>query len=171
MKKMIVNNCTLCNIILNEKYQETECLSLYEYVLKDEHFPWVNHHGEKMTVQDCFRTRDNLSLQKAIRACLEKMNYTIVEMEQNYEKTEYCGVWLHNLPSQECMSLAPKTMNDIVENHVHLLSPDEQINKMKHWVSQYTTHQVLIYCNGCEKGIKLGGGNPVHIIELLAEGL
>jgi hypothetical protein len=30
---------------------------------------------------------------------------------------------------------------------------------------------VIVYCNGCEKGIKAGGGKPVHIVELLAEGL
>ena len=28
---------------------------------------------------------------------------------------------------------------------------------------------VLVYCNGCERGIKMGGGKPMHIVELLAE--
>ena len=33
------------------------------------------------------------------------------------------------------------------------------------------TEEVAVYCNGCERGILLGGGKPVHMIELLASGL
>lgn len=167
----IVNNCTLCNLILKERYQETKCLSLYEYILEDENFPWINHHGKEITVQDCWRTKDNLAMQNAIRQCLKKMNFKIVEMDDNFDQTKYCGVWLNNNPSKECIELAPHTMNDIIENHIELLSEKEQIEKMENWVSNYKTEDVLVYCNGCEKGIKLGGGNPIHIIELLAKGL
>lgn len=168
---VIVNNCTLCHIILNETHPNNTYLSLYEYVLKDKDFPWVNHQGQSITVQDCFRTRDDLILQRAVRECLKKMNYTVVEMEENYDKTKYCGVWLHNPPAKDCLEVAPKSLRDIMENYIHLLSEEEQVKCMKKWVIQYTTNQVLVYCNGCERGIRLGEREPIHLIELLAEGL
>lgn len=42
---------------------------------------------------------------------------------------------------------------------------------MHQWCQHYTTQQIAVYCNGCEKGIKLGGKQPIHMVELLAEGL
>lgn len=166
----IINNCTLCHLILKETHPDNECLSLYEYILNDENFPFVDHGGKEITVQDCWRTREHLALQKAVRKCLQKMNFTIIEMEENYNKTNYCGVWLNNPPANDCVTLAPKTFSNIIENHTHLLSKTEQVANMKEWVKQYTTQQVVVYCNGCERGIKLGGGNVTHLVELLAEG-
>ncbi|MFV0395705.1 MAG: hypothetical protein ACK5LC_15180 [Coprobacillaceae bacterium] len=167
----IIQNCTLCDLILKETHPDNTCLSLYEYVLEDENFPWVNHKGEKITIQDCWRTKDNLTLQKAIRKCLLKMNFTIMEMEENYDKTKFCGVWLNNEPAKDCIEVAPKTFSNILEKHTNLLPQEEQVKSMHNWVSKYTTKQIAVYCNGCEKGVRLGGGNPIHMIELLAEGL
>ena len=45
-----------------------------------------------------------------------------------------------------------------------------QEEKMKEWVKRYTS-DVLVYCNGCERGLKIGGIQPIHIVELLAENL
>lgn len=170
-KDTIIHNCTLCQLILNEVYPDNECLSLYEYVLNDPRFPWADHQGEIITVQDCWRARNNKPLQLAIRECLKRMRYTIIEMDENYSKTTYCGVWLNNAPAKDCVEIAPKTFEKIVKNHLHLLSLEDQIKNMEQWVQQYTTKQILVYCNGCEKGIKLGGKQPIHMIELLAEGL
>ena len=52
-----------------------------------------------------------------------------------------------------------------------LLDEEEQIKKMQDWCKKYETDEVLVYCNGCERGIKIGGGKPVHIVELIAENL
>lgn len=64
---MIVNNCTMCAMILHETHGDNGCLSLYEFVLQDDDFPWVEHQGQTIVVQDCWRSRDNLAMQKAIR--------------------------------------------------------------------------------------------------------
>lgn len=40
---------------------------------------------------------------------------------------------------------------------------------MKEWCAQYQTDKILVYCNGCERGIRLGGCHPIHIVELIAE--
>lgn len=167
----IITNCTLCNLILKETHSQTKQISLYEYVLNDPSFPWVDHHGEAITLQDCWRTRDDLNLQNAVRLCLEKMNFTVIEMDENYSHTKYCGVWLYNKPAKDCLEIAPLTFHNIIENYTHLLSIEEQTLRMQKWCEQYHTNYVVVYCNGCEKGIKLGGKKPLHIIELLAKGL
>lgn len=167
----IVNNCTLCDLILNETHPTNDCISLYEFILNDPDFPWVDHKGQSITVQDCWRTRENRPLQDAVRACLRKMNYQMIEMPVNFEKTTYCGIWLNNEPVPICVEVAPKTFREITENYTNLLPEDQQQQRMQAWVAQYSTDQILVYCNGCEKGIKLGGKQPVHLVELLAEGL
>lgn len=167
----IVINCTLCDLILKETHPHTKRISLYEYVLKDADFPWINHDGETIIIQDCWRTRDDFHLQKAVRECLEKMHFHVIEMDENYEKTKYCGVWLYNYPAKECIDVAPQTFHQIIANDMCLLSNEEQIAQMKEWCKRYTTDHIAVYCNGCERGIKLGGKTPIHMIELLAQGL
>ena len=92
-------------------------------------------------------------------------------MAENYDKTKYCGVWLNNSPAKDCIEVAPQTFSRIIKNDIHLLSLEKQKEQMINWVKQYTTKQILVYCNGCERGVKLGGKQPLHMIELLAEGL
>jgi len=167
----IVQNCTLCDLLLKETHPENECISIYEYVLEDESFPWADHSGESIIVQDCLRTKDNLALQQAVRECLKKMNYTIIEMPENYDKTRFDGIWIYGMPMQNCIDTAPKAMQHIVDNYVEILPKDEKEERMKEWVKQYPIDNILVYCNGCERGIKLGGKNPKHLVELLAQGL
>ncbi|WP_028043194.1 hypothetical protein [Candidatus Stoquefichus massiliensis] len=167
----IIMNCTLCELVLKETHPNTKQISLYEYVLNDPDFPYINHKGESIIIQDCWRTKDNLSLQNAVRLCLQKMNFTIIEMPENYSYTKYCGVWLNNYPSQDCIDVAPYTMKKIIENDIHLLSESEQLHHMQQWCQQYSFDKIVVYCNGCEKGINLGGKQPLHMIELLAEAL
>lgn len=168
---LMVQNCTLCQIILQETHPQHHCLSLYEYVLSDPYFPYANHQGETITIQDCWRTRHDTALHQTIRLCLQKMNYTIVEMAENKEQSRFCGVWLYNEPTPQCIDIAPKTFHDIIAHHLHLLPLSQQEELMKEWVKQYTTKQILVYCNGCEKGIKMGGKQPIHMVELLSENL
>ncbi len=167
----IVNNCTMCDIILRESHPTSDVLSLYEYILSDQHFPFVDHHGEHITIQDCFRTRENTSLQNAVRECLKRMNFTIVELDDNRDQSKYCGVWLNNEPSKECIRVAPNTFKNIIDYHLVLLPYEEQVKRMKENLKRYKTKTIVVYCNGCEKGIKLGGGQPLHMIELIAKGL
>lgn len=168
---IIINNCTLCSIILKETHPNNLSMSLYEYLLSDENFPWVDYHQEKITIQDCLRTKDDKKMLDAIRMCLNKMNYQVIEMADNYEKSVFCGVWRYNRPAQDCFEVANKTFSEIEKKYIQLLPEDKQIEKMQERVKQYPTENVLVYCNGCERGLKLGGKQPIHLVELLAKGL
>lgn len=167
----IINNCTMCDFILRETHPETTVMSLYEYVLKDNHFPWIDHHGQKITVQDCLRTKDNKNMLDAIRTCLEKMNFEVVELAENFEKARFDGLWIYNPPMDICLDLAPITMKKFTDTYFEIIDKDEQEKRMQSSVQQYQTDKVLTYCNGCERGMKFGGITPIHLVELLSEGL
>ena len=57
----------------------------------DETFPYPNHHGEAVTVQDCWRSKENAAEQEAVRKLLRRMNFEVVELEENRERTKFCG--------------------------------------------------------------------------------
>ena len=165
----LITNCTLCDMMFAERCPDMHVISTYEYLL-NESFHWPDYHGEMITLQDCWRARNNPSIQEAVRKCLANMNIRIVEMEENRQNSMYCGVWLNNPAAEDCVMLAPKTFKDL-DTYRKLLSAQKQKDKMETWVQQYTTERIAVYCNGCEKGIRLGGGSPVHLIELLAKEL
>lgn len=171
----IVCNCTMCDMIFREAYSDTEHRSLYNYVLEDGDFPWPNHNGEKVILQDCWRSRGDSQLHEDIRKCLERMNFTVIELDKNRADSDYCGVWLYNDIPDVCVKLAPNTVGRIQEEHIKKTSESQQKLLMKERVAYYNSicsnedMPVLVYCNGCERGIKMGGGKPMHIVELLAE--
>lgn len=168
---IMISNCMMCSLVIKETHPENKNISLYKYILNDDNFPWVDHHGMKIVVQDCWRTRKNKMMQEAIRECLKRMNITVIEMKLNREKTDFDGVWRNNAIDPVLLEVAPCTFESINTNDIDLLSFQEQEQKMKEWVKVYDSQEVMIYCNGCEKGLKMGGIQPVHLIELIAEGL
>jgi len=113
------------------------------------------------------RTRDDTVLHHSVREILRKMNFTVVEAPDS----DYCGIWKYSEPDPVYFEYAPHVMHQIYENDIEVLNNEEKLQKMQERVSMYTTEKAAVYCNGCEKGMRLGGGNPVHMIELCAENL
>ena len=110
-------------------------------------------------------------MQDAIRLCLQKVNYNIIELEDNYQKTQFDGVWINSMPMQNCIDTAPKAMQYIIDNYVEILDDIEKEKRMKEYVKHYEIDNVLVCCNGCERGLKMGGLLPIHLVELIAQGL
>lgn len=162
--------CLTCAAITREASPAGE-QSFWEYVLWDEHFPWPDFHGEKITVQDCWRAGNKPGLQKAVRACLERMNLVPVELEENYEKTQFDGVWRYNPVLQKNLDVAPVYFEKVAETGLTLIPKEEQAARMQEWAKQYKTDRVLTYCNACLRGVQLGGANGVHLMELLTTNL
>lgn len=168
---IMVTNCTMCYLVMEETHYQNRNISLYEYILKDKDFTWVDHHGEIITLQDCWRTRNNKNLQDAIRNCLKKMNFKIVETTPNRQNTQYDGIWKNNKIDDILLDVAPQTFQHILLHDIQLVSLERQEKMMKEWGKQYQTDKVAVYCNACEKGLKMGGIEPIHLVELIAEGL
>jgi hypothetical protein len=166
---MLIENCTLCELMLKERVPHITFISLYEY-LDTADFAWPDFHGCRIVLQDCRRVQNRKALHEAVRSIMRKMNIRIIETEENREKSLYCGVWYNNPPAEDCVRLAPLTFEKL-EAERELLSAEEQKAKMEAWVKRYGNEKAAVYCNGCEKGLLLGGIKPLHMIELITKDL
>ena len=168
----VLSVCLTCSAITREVSPQAREMSFWEYVLTDPDFPWPDFGGERMTVQDCWRARNKPELQRAVRACMRRMNLEPVELEENYEKTQFDGVWRFNEASyKRNIGIAPVYFTEVRDHGVDLLPPEEQKRRMEEWAKQYTTERVLTYCNACLKGVQMGGAEGVHLMELLTANL
>lgn len=167
----VLTNCVSCAIITDEVSPQANEMSLYEYLLQDPLFPWPDHHGEKITVQDCYRTVHKPQVQKAVRECLLRMNMVPVEIEENYEKTRFDGPFRYTKMPSGNLKIAPVFFNKLNDEYIEVLPAEEQERIMKEWVRQYQTERVVVYCNSCLNGVKMGGANGVHLLDLAAENL
>ena len=167
----VIALCQSCEAITRENAPQVRVVSLWEYVLGDPDFPWPDFGGEPITVQDCWRARNNPALLDAVRACVKRMRFEPVEIAENREKTEFDGVWRFQQFTSAQMQVAPGFFGEVVEKYATPLPEEEQLRRMREWVGQYRTDRVVVYCNACLRGVRMGGANGVHLAALLAEKL
>ncbi len=99
------------------------------------------------------------------------MNVEIAEPPCSREKSTYCGVWLNQPITPANLKYAPKTFGEIRDRYLQLLSKEEQKAKMEAYAVNWPTQEVVIYCNGCERGVLLTDRTPRAMVELLAMSL
>ena len=73
----VITCCTNCDLMFAERTPYIKVVSAYEYLLGDPEFPWPDLDGAEMTLQDCWRERDNRVIQDAVRECLKRMNVSV----------------------------------------------------------------------------------------------
>ena len=159
--------CHNCLSIFQEQKPEIKAKSLWELILEDESFVYPDYKGVKMTVQDCWRSYDNITEQNVVRELLKKLNIEIVEQEENFEKTDFCGYSLYQPSPPRNLKLAPKRY---VENAVGKFIPhteEEKKELMGKYCERFTTDKVVAYCHYCYDGLRLGGTDAQHLACLL----
>ncbi len=167
----VLTNCSSCAIITDEASPQANEMSIYEYLLGDEAFPWPDYHGEAITVQDCYRAAHKPAVQKAVRECLNRMNMRPVELEENHARTRFDGIYKYRRISDANLALAPKQYGRIQKEFIDVQPEDVQKAQMSEWVKQYRTDRVAVYCNSCLKGVQLGGADGVHLLDLITADL
>jgi hypothetical protein len=166
---VMVYVCHNCSAIFQEQMPNVQILSLWELILNDDTFVFPDFSHEKMTVQDCWRSRDNRAEQDTVRALLRKMNIEIIEQTANYENTDFCGTSLYAPAPARNLKLAPKRF---VENAIGKFAPHSEEEKkklMEEHCMKIVTEKVVAYCHYCVEGLKLGGKKGLHLAELLFE--
>ena len=159
--------CTTCRAILQESAPQAKLVSIWEVLAQDDTFPWPNYKGLDITVQDCWRSREDRAMQYAVRHVLKRLNCNVHEIEANYDKSEYCGVTLLNPPHPRYEQLVPKRFIENAGDKFHAHSQEEQAIQMKAHCAQFQTETVACYCTGCLTGLKIGGVKGVHLMDLL----
>lgn len=163
---MAVIVCNNCAAIIEENTR-ADIKSVWEIIDEDENFQFPDYHGEEITIQDCWVGFDRRKIQDAVRSLLRKMNFSVVELDENYEKTRFCGV---NLLAPCLESNAKLAHKRYVEDYPYMFTPmgeDERIEHFRKHCAKIRTKRTACYCKFCRDGINMGGKQGVHMLELL----
>lgn len=82
------------------------------------------------------------------------MNIEVLEIENNKENSIFCGT-LHY------------ENKDLEDNHLSHYSMDIQEKHMKDYVKQFHDLPVICTCNRCLKGILMGEGKGIYLLDLV----
>lgn len=159
--------CNNCSKIVEESSKAGNIQFVWDIIDSDSDFVFPNYHGESMTIQDCWITKDNKKLQNTVRSLMKKMNIKIVEIENCYEKTDYCGINLVNPATQSNQQLAPNLWLKRAPEIANVIPKDKQAEYFKEYCKKFKTDKVVCYCKSCVSGINMGEKIGVHLIELL----
>lgn len=158
--------CNNCAAIIEEN-TSASITSLWQVVDQDPGFRFPDHHGEEVTIQDCWIAFERRDVQDAVRSLLGKMRFTVVELEEHHEATRFCGV---NLLSPCTESNAALARRRYVERFPHMftpMEPDAQVAHFRKHCAQIATEKVVCCCKFCTDAINMGGKKGMHILELL----
>ncbi len=158
--------CNNCAAIIEEN-TKASIKFLWQIIDQDSDFQFPDYHGEKMTIQDCWISFEKRYVQDTVRSLLHKMNIKVVELEENFESTKFCGV---NLLSPCTASNATLVHKRYVEQFPHMFTPMEPAEQVEHFrkhCEQIETEKVVCYCKFCTDAINMGGKKGIHLLELL----
>lgn len=163
----MISICHNCSAIFEERHPEILRESIWELILSDENFSYPNYHGEEITVQDCWRSKENFAEQEAVRELLRRMNFKIVELPENHKRTKFCGYSLYQPQPPRNSALAPKRFLYGAQNLFQEHTPEQKKSLMEEHCAHIRTEKVAAYCHYCVRGLKLGNKNAFHLAELL----
>lgn len=159
--------CANCSNIIEECHSGVAVHSLWELIDQDENFPFPDYSGLKVTIQDCWRSRERSEVQSTVRSLLTKMNIEFVEAEKNHENTDFCGNSLYRAQVARNPKLAPKHYKEQAEGKFIPHTEEEQKRIMEEYCRQYTTETVVCYCHYCLEGLITGGVDGRHLAHML----
>lgn len=160
---VVCNNCAA----IMEENTDAEIKFLWQVIDQDPEFPFPDYHGEKVTVQDCWVAFEKRDVQDTVRSLLRKMNIQPVELEENYEKTKFCGVNLLSPCTESNAALAHKRYVEQFSYMFTPMGPDEQVEHFRKHCEQIKTDKTVCYCKFCTDAINMGGKQGIHLLELL----
>ncbi len=164
---VMVSICHNCSSIFEENEQEVERLSLWELIDSDKFFVYKDFNKEKITIQDCWRSYDNIKEQEAVRNILKKMNVEIVELEESKEKTQFCGISTLQAQPKRNADMVPIRYVANAKGKFEEHSEEEKEEAMIAHGKKITTEKVISYCHYCHIGLKKSKKEALLLAELL----
>jgi len=161
--------CNSCAAFFEESTSARKVISIWELIADDKNFPFPKYENKRMSVQDCWRTYDNATLQNAVRKILSSMNIDVAEQRDNREKTKFCGKSLYEPLPKGYETLAPKRLVKNAQGLFISRSEEEKTLLMKEHCDAIAANDAVCYCLACMNGINGGGKNGVHLAELVFE--
>ncbi len=163
----VVYICNTCAAFCAEDSAAEKVVSLWELLDNDKQFLYPDYGHKKMALQDCWRVYDHTSQQKAVRRIIKRMNIDIEELDENYDKTNFCGVSLYEPLPKQNGDFAPKRFIENAEGIFLPHTKEEQVALMKEHSDKINSNEVICYCTSCINGINLGGKKGRHLLDLM----
>jgi Fe-S oxidoreductase len=140
----VINLCPGCDRRYRSLYEGVSTRSLWEVLAESSSFPFPDHGGRAMAIQDACPTRDQARVLDAVRTLLEKMNVRIVEPKATRSRGICCGdTFYGTLPVAQVKGLMAKRAGEM---------PEEE---------------VVVYCVSCVKSMAIGDRKPRYLVDLL----
>lgn len=152
---------------LDKQVPGVNVCSIWELIDQDKNFVYPDYTGLKVTVQDCWRTKERRGEQDAVRSILKKMNVEFVEAEQHHDKTEFCGSTLYRPQPNKNPHFAPKHYIDGAKGKFLPHTEEEQVEIMRRYCAHFSTPVVVCYCHYCLEGLLQGGVDGRHLADLV----
>lgn len=118
--------CANCSNLIEECYPGVAVHSLWELIDQDPSFHFPDFSGMKVTVQDCWRSRDRSEVQSAVRSLLKKMNIEFIEAKKHHSETDFCGTSLYRPQVSRNAKFAPKHYVENAQGKFLPYTPEEQ---------------------------------------------
>lgn len=163
----VVYICNSCAAFSREDSDAEKVISLWELLADDENFPFPDYGHRRLAIQDCWRSYDNGPQQRAIRKILQKMNIDIEELDENFDKTRFCGTTLYEPLPKQNGEFAPKRFIEDADGFFIPHTEEEKIALMKKHCDTIDSSEVICYCTSCMAGIHLGGKKGIHLLDLI----
>lgn len=152
--------CQVCREVLEGRMQTR---SLWEYLDGDADFPLPDYSGLRVNLQDCWRDRAHPEIHEAVRSLLHKMHVEVVELDRNREKADFCGN-LHAEPKAPALRAQVAAHGD---KPIWEMPAALETAIMREQAEKITERLAVTYCNRCTQGLRTGGAEAVHLLELL----
>ncbi len=141
---IVINVCPGCDRRYRESYEGISTVSLWEVLAEDTSFPFPDHGGRSMAIQDACPTRTEPRVHRAVRTLIERMNIRLVEPEATREQAVCCG------------------------DSGYGTVPVAQVQAaMRKRAKAMPCADVIVYCVSCVKAMHHGGKRPRHLVDLL----
>lgn len=108
----VISVCHNCTNIVDEWRTGVNVVSLWEFIDSDPAFPFPDHSGLEVTIQDCWRTRERRQEQDAVRSLLKKMNIRYVEAEKIMKRQTFAAARYTGLSPLKIRSLPQSTISN-----------------------------------------------------------
>ncbi len=158
--------CNTCAAICSED-SAAQVISIWELLLTDRAFHFRDLNGERLALQDCWRAHDKPEVQDAVREILRRMHADVVELPENRERTRFCGTSLLDPLPAENARLAPRRFVQNAPGVFQPHSPEDKVRLMQAHAAAIPADKVVCYCVPCTQGIRQGGKQGIHLMDLI----
>lgn len=154
----------LCQACRGQLESKIRVRTIWEYFDEDPNFVFPDYKHQKMNLQDCFRDINHPEVHQAVRNILKKMNIDVIEIENNKEKSTFCGTLHFHTTSPIILDL----MSQYPDTKLSKMPEEIQTQIMEEYVKVFDlNYPVICDCNRCLKGVTMGGANGVHLLDLI----